>query len=96
MEGLESNNVSCGPINRLDQVFDDPQIQARGMNLHMDHPATGARGVDMVASPIKLSRTPPSYRFAPPMLGQHTEEILRELIGASDREIAEWQIENVI
>ena len=96
LEGLEANNVSCGPINRLDQVFNDPQIKARGMNLHMEHPATGTRGVDMVASPIKLSKTPPSYRFPPPMLGQHTEEILRELIGASDREIAEWQAENVI
>ena len=96
LEGLEANNVSCGPINRIDQVFNDPQIKARGMNLHMEHPATGTRGVDMVASPIKLSKTPPSYRFPPPMLGQHTEEILRELIGASDREIAEWQAENVI
>ena len=96
LEGLEANNVSCGPINRLDQVFNDPQIKARGMNLHMEHPATGTRGVDMVASPIKLSKTPPSYRFPPPMLGQHTEEILREVIGASDREIAEWQAENVI
>ena len=96
LEGLEANNVSCGPINRIDQVFNDPQIKARGMNLHMEHPATGTRGVDMVASPIKLSKTPPSYRFPPPMLGQHTEEILREVIGASDREIAEWQAENVI
>ena len=96
LEGLEANNVSCGPINRLDQVFNDPQIKARGMNLHMEHPATGTRGVNMVASPIKLSKTPPSYRFPPPMLGQHTEEILREVIGASDREIAEWQAENVI
>ena len=73
LEGLEANNVSCGPINRLDQVFNDPQIKARGMNLHMEHPATGTRGVDMVASPIKLSKTPPSYRFPPPMLGHHTE-----------------------
>jgi len=96
LEGLEANNVSCGPINRLDQVFNDPQIKARGMNLHMEHSATGTRGVDMVASPIKLSKTPPSYRFPPPMLGQHTEEILREVIGASDLEIAEWRAENVI
>ncbi|MEK9723242.1 MAG: CaiB/BaiF CoA-transferase family protein, partial [Rhodospirillaceae bacterium] len=51
LEGLEARSVSCGPINRLDQVFDDQQVQARGVKLHMDHPATGGAGVDMVASP---------------------------------------------
>jgi len=96
LEGLEARNVSCGPINRLDQVFDDPQVQAREMKLHMDHPATGGRGLDMVASPMRLGATPPSYRHPPPMLGQHTDEILRELLDAGDDELATWRDEGVI
>ncbi|MDD9876987.1 MAG: CaiB/BaiF CoA-transferase family protein [Magnetovibrio sp.] len=94
--GLEARNVSCGPINDLEQVFADPQIEARGMKLHMDHPATGTQGLDMVASPMRLSATPPSYRHPPPMLGQHTDEVLRELIDASDDEIAAWRADGVI
>ena len=96
LEGLEKNNVSCGPINRLDQVFDDPQVEARGMKLHMDHPATGGRGVDMVGSPMRFSDSRTSYRHAPPMLGQHTEEILREVIDATEAEIVEWRAKGVI
>ena len=96
LEGLEKNNVSCGPINRLDQVFDDPQVQARGMKLHMDHPATGGRGIDMVGSPMRFSASPTSYRHAPPMLGQHTDEILKEVVNATEAEIFEWRAEGVI
>ncbi|MGI9384762.1 MAG: CaiB/BaiF CoA transferase family protein [Methyloligellaceae bacterium] len=81
LEGLEANNVSCGPINTLEQVFGDPQIQARGMHLRMPHAATGTEPVDLIASPIKMSSTPPDYRHAPPMLGQHTDEILEDLLG---------------
>lgn len=84
--GLEKSGVSCGPINTLQQVFDDPQIRAREMRLQMAHPATGAKPVDMIASPMKMSSTPPEYRHAPPLLGQHTDEVLGELLGmqASD------------
>mgnify|MGYP003986431747 FL=1 len=96
LEGLEANNVSCGPINRLDEVFDDPQIQARGMQLHMDHDATGGQGLDVVASPMRLSETPPDYRYPPPMLGQHTDEILHELLDIDDGEIAQLRADGVI
>ena len=96
LEGLEKNNVSCGPINRLDQVFSDPQYIARGMNLEMPHPATGTRPVRMVASPIKLSETPVDYRYAPPMLGQHTDEVLRDLLGMADGDIAGLRERGVI
>jgi len=96
LDGLEARNVSCGPINRLDQVFDDPQVQARGTKLHMDHPATKGKGVDMVASPMRMSKTPPSYRYPPPVLGQHTDEVLRELLDVSDAEIAAFRDEGVI
>jgi len=62
----------------------------------MDHPATGGRGVDMVGSPMRFSASPTSYRHAPPMLGQHTDEILKEVVDATEAEIVEWRAEGVI
>ena len=68
--------MPCGPINRIDQVFADPQAIARGLTVAMQHAAAGT--IDLVASPLRLSRTPPEYRNAPPLLGEHTDEILTE------------------
>ena len=96
LAGLEKCNVSCGPINDLAQVFDDPHVQARGMHLQMDHPATGNAPVDLVASPMKMSATPPDYRRPPPMLGQHTDEVIRELLDVGDDELAALRAEGVI
>jgi crotonobetainyl-CoA:carnitine CoA-transferase CaiB-like acyl-CoA transferase len=73
---LEASAVPCGPINRLDQVFADPQVLARGMKIDMPHAAFGP--VPLVASPIQLSATPVQYRFAPPTLGEHTAEVLAD------------------
>jgi crotonobetainyl-CoA:carnitine CoA-transferase CaiB-like acyl-CoA transferase len=78
---LEALAVPCGPINTLEQVFADPQVQARGLQLAIDHPLLGA--VPGVANPIQLSATPVSYRSAPPMLGEHTEQVLSERLGFS-------------
>ena len=64
-----------GPVNRLDQVFADPQVQARGIQVDLPHPLGT---VSTVASPVRLSATPVQYRMAPPLLGQHTEEVLRD------------------
>ena len=76
---LEAEAVPCGPINRLDQVFADPQVQARGMKIELTHPAFGR--VPMVANPIRLSATPVAYRQAPPALGEHTAEVLADWLG---------------
>ena len=84
---LESAGVPCGPINTLDRVFDDPQVTARGMAIEMDHPLSGSGKVALAANPAKLSETPLTYRRPPPILGQHTEEVLRELLGADEAEI---------
>ena len=73
---LEQAGVPCGPINDLDQVFADPQVQARGTRIRMAHPLAGE--VDLVANPIRLSRTPVDYRRPPPLLGEHTREVLAD------------------
>ncbi|HSI58158.1 MAG TPA: CaiB/BaiF CoA-transferase family protein [Ideonella sp.] len=76
---LESAGVPCGPINRLPEVFADPQVVARGLRLELPHPAFGS--VPLVANPIRLSATPVQYRQAPPTLGEHTAEVLRDWLG---------------
>jgi len=72
---LEQADVPCGPVNRLDEVFADPQVQARGIHVNLPHPLGT---VATVASPVRLSATPVQYRMAPPLLGQHTEDVLRD------------------
>jgi len=76
---LEAAGVPCGPINNLAQVFDDPQVRARGLRVELPHPLAGS--VPQVASPIRLSATPVEYRRPPPLLGEHTREVLSELLG---------------
>jgi crotonobetainyl-CoA:carnitine CoA-transferase CaiB-like acyl-CoA transferase len=86
IELLEPLGVPCGPINRLDEVYSNPQVQHRGMRIDIPHPLSGT--VPQVANPIKFSRTPVRYDASPPLLGQHTEEVLRVLLRKSDAEIA--------
>lgn len=76
---LEKAGVPCGPINDLAQMFQDPQVTARGLAIEIPHPLAGS--VPQVASPIRLSETPVEYRHAPPLLGEHTEQVLLELLG---------------
>ncbi|QKD43474.1 CoA transferase [Alicycliphilus denitrificans] len=77
---LEDKAVPCGPINTIAQAFDDPQVRARGTRADLPRDAgDGIATVATVASPMRLSATPVAYRSAPPALGQHTDEILREL-----------------
>ncbi|CAN5762092.1 CaiB/BaiF CoA-transferase family protein [soil metagenome] len=91
---LESAGVPCGPINTLDEVFDNPQVLAREMKITLPHPDAGQ--VALVGSPIKLSATPVQYAAAPPLLGQHTEQVLRELLHYDEEKIAQLRTQGVI
>ena len=94
IEQLEKAGVPCGPINDLQQVFADPQVQARGLRL--DLPNAMGSSTPQVASPLRLSATPVAYRSAPPLLGQHTEALLQRLLGMSETQIAELREAGVI
>jgi len=90
---FEDGGVPCGPINTLEDVFNDPQILAREMKVSLEHPLAG--NVDLVGSPMKLSRTPVEYRHAPPLLGAHTDDVLRE-IGRSVDDIAALRKKGIV
>ena len=96
LEALEKIKITCGPINNIDQVFDDAQVAARGMKIEMNHPATGGEPLSLIGSPSKMSVTEVSYRHAPPMLGQHTEEVLEELLGLDAAECNRLREQGVI
>ena len=76
LDALEAAKVPCGPINDLAEVFADPQVRARAMTVEVPHPLAGA--LRLVASPMKLGRTPVQYRRAPPLLGADTDAVLAE------------------
>jgi len=76
---LEAAGVPCGPINNIEQTFDHPQVKARQLRRELPHPLGGTAPV--TASPLRFSASPVTYRKAPPMLGEHTQEILREVLG---------------
>ncbi|MGB6054784.1 MAG: CaiB/BaiF CoA-transferase family protein [Burkholderiaceae bacterium] len=94
LAALEEAGVPGGPINDLKQVFDDPQVRARGLQIELPHPSAGK--VKLVASPLRLSATPPAYDAPPPLLGQHTDEVLEELLGYDAERIAALRRQRVL
>ena len=90
---LEAADVPCGPINDYRQVFEDPQVRHR----HLRHEMVRADGLKtpLVASPIRMSATPVEYRQAPPVLGEHTAAVLRDLLGKADEEIAAFKASGI-
>ena len=85
VDALEAAGVPCGPINRLDEVFADPQVAARGLRIAMAHPLAGE--VPLVGNPLRLSGSPVDYRSAPPTLGEHTGAVLGEWLGTTGDEL---------
>jgi crotonobetainyl-CoA:carnitine CoA-transferase CaiB-like acyl-CoA transferase len=94
LERLEAAGVPNGPINDLAQVFEEPQVKARGVRIELEHAAAGK--LPLVASPMRFSATPLEYRLAPPLLGEHTDEVLRGLLGKSEAEIAALRAAGVV
>lgn len=96
IDGLSAANIGVCPINDVAQVFSDPQVNARGMKIKMQHPKADEDGVDLIASSIKMSETGPSYRRPPPCLGEHTEEVLADVFGLGPEEIVKLRDSEVI
>ena len=91
---LDDAGVANGPINTIAQVFEEPQVQARGLRIELPHATAGK--VALVASPMRFSETPIKHEVPPPALGQHTDEILRGVLRKSDAEIAELRQRGVV
>jgi crotonobetainyl-CoA:carnitine CoA-transferase CaiB-like acyl-CoA transferase len=94
LSALEAAKVPCGAINNLAEVFADPHVRSRDMVTTWDHPASGA--VELVSSPLKLSTTPVRKDFPPPLLGQHTQEVLQELLHLSAQDLDELRKQRII
>ncbi len=77
LKKLDDAEIPCGAINNFEQVFSMPNVKEREMLVTMNHPTIGE--LPLVGSPLKMSDTPVEYRLPPPLMGQHTEEVLREL-----------------
>ena len=91
---LEAAGVPNGPINNIAQVFEEPQVKARGVKIELEHAAAGK--LPLVASPMRFSETPLEYRLPPPLLGEHTDQILNELLKLNEHEIAKLRAGGII
>ncbi|QVL43853.1 MAG: CoA transferase [Alcanivorax sp.] len=91
---LEDAGVPGGPVNTIEQVFQDPQVQHRGLRIDLSHPLT--QSVPLVGSPLRLSGSPVRYQAAPPLLGEHTAEVLTGLLGLDATQLAQLKADGVI
>jgi crotonobetainyl-CoA:carnitine CoA-transferase CaiB-like acyl-CoA transferase len=94
VEMLEAAGVPNGPINNVRQVFEEPQAIARGLRFELPHPTAGS--VPLVASPMRFSATPVEQKLPPPTLGQHTDEILRDVLGLDADAIAKLRASRIV
>ncbi|HUN67376.1 MAG TPA: CaiB/BaiF CoA-transferase family protein [Burkholderiales bacterium] len=94
LELLEAAGVPNGPINDIAQVFEEPQVRARGVKIELDHAAAGK--LPLVASPMRFSGTPLEYRLAPPLLGEHTDQVLTGLLKLTAADIAKLRADGVL
>ncbi|MEP1208953.1 MAG: CaiB/BaiF CoA-transferase family protein [Rhizobiaceae bacterium] len=94
LEGFTENNVPASPINNIQQAFEDPQVQARGMQIEVEHPVAGT--MPGMGTPLKFSKTEIEYKKSAPMLGEDTEDVLSRLLGKSQDEIAKLKRQGVV
>jgi crotonobetainyl-CoA:carnitine CoA-transferase CaiB-like acyl-CoA transferase len=95
IENLEKHGVPCGPVNALDEVFAEPQVKSRAMVMEVPHPAS-PHPVKLIASPLRFSDTPVSYRHAPPLLGEDTEEILTTELAMTAADVSNLRHKGVV
>lgn len=96
MDELARVGVPAAPINRIDAVFRDPQVQARGMTVTLPHPVAATGAVELLSYPVKLSATPATHRHAPPTLGQDSDAVLRDVLGLDAARIADLRAAGVV
>ena len=96
LEALEANSIGCGPINDLDAVFKNEQVLAREMLHEMTNSVNGGTPVMLLASPIKRSGTPVTYRHAPPLCGEHTDDVMSDVLGMDGSEIASLKEKGIL
>jgi crotonobetainyl-CoA:carnitine CoA-transferase CaiB-like acyl-CoA transferase len=96
VDRLEKLKIGCGPINTLKEVFADPHVQARGVVVEMAHTSLPGGTVKVIANPVRLSETPADYRLPPPVLGEHTEQVLKERLGLDDAKLADLRAKGII
>lgn len=84
LHGMDKCGVPAGPVNTLPEVFNTDQVKHRNMKISMDHPNAASGQIDLIGNPLKFSQTPVNYNRSPPTLGQHTNEVLEELLGKED------------
>jgi len=96
IKGLSSIGVPSGPVNNLEQTFKDPQIKHRNMRITMDQPLAKTGKIDLLGNPVKFSATPVTYRRPPPTLGEHTADVLEELLGITKDEQQKLRAQGLI
>jgi crotonobetainyl-CoA:carnitine CoA-transferase CaiB-like acyl-CoA transferase len=94
VEKLEALKIGCGPINKLSEVFADPHVVARNCVVELPH--SSGEMVKVIANPVRLSATPADYRVAPPLLGEHSDDVLQGLLGMDDAQIAALRAKGVV
>jgi len=96
LEGLAALNVPCGAVNDLKQVFADEHFIHRGMRIKMDYEQALSGEVELIGNPLNMTRTPVQYRRPPPTLGQHTDEVLKEMLGLDGKACKELRNQKII
>ncbi|HKP66286.1 MAG TPA: CoA transferase, partial [Casimicrobiaceae bacterium] len=91
---LERGGIPCGPINSIEQVLRDPHVEARAMKIDLPHPLAGS--VPQVRAPLRFSGSPPMYTDAPPLLGQHSRDVLQQTLGLADDAFADLVARGIV
>jgi crotonobetainyl-CoA:carnitine CoA-transferase CaiB-like acyl-CoA transferase len=96
LDALIAAGVPCGPVNNYEDLFADPHVRARNMVVEMENPIRPGTQLEMLASPLRLSKTPVAYRYRPPNIGEHTDEVLIDTFGLTEEEVARYRALGVL